>query len=159
MSLKKERVNRRDFLVGSVAAAVLAGGGARAAGALAGRPNLLYVFADQLGHHHVGASGAGRAMTPNLDRLAGSGVNFTNAVSTMPVCASHRASLLTGRYPTTTGMIINELRMNPDHTTMAHVLSRAGYNVEYIGKWHLWAAEFGHHHEPRTASCRRDRIG
>ena len=110
-----------------------------------GRPNMIYVFADQLRYLSCGYAGDGKARTPNLDRLASQGVNFRNAVSTMPVCAAHRASLLTGKYPTTTGMVINELRLSPDHECFGHVLTRGGYETGYIGKWHLWANQLGSH--------------
>ncbi len=115
------------------------------------RPNLVYLFADQLGYNHCGFAGSEKARTPNIDRLAADGVTFTNAVSTMPVCAAHRASLFTGKYPTTTGMVINELRMYPDHECFGHVLTRAGYETGYIGKWHLYANELGNHEDPRNS--------
>ena len=75
------------------------------------RPNLLFIFADQLGYTRCGYAGDNKARTPNIDKLASQGINFCNAVSNMPVCAAYRASLLTGKYTTTTGMVINELRM------------------------------------------------
>ncbi len=115
------------------------------------KPNLLFVFADQLGRNHCGYAGAETARTPNLDRLARNGVDFRNAVSTMPVCAAYRASLLTGKHPTSTGMVINELRMNPNHECIGHVLTRAGYATGWIGKWHLWANELGNHDDPKNA--------
>ncbi|MFO8056984.1 MAG: sulfatase [bacterium] len=111
------------------------------------KPNLVYVFADQLGARHIGMASE-RAKTPVLDNMAKEGVNFTNAVSTMPVCCAHRASLMTGKYPTTTGMVINELRMNPDHECIGHVLTKAGYHTGYIGKWHLYSNELGDHMDP-----------
>ncbi len=115
------------------------------------RPNLLYVFADQLGRSHCGYAGADKAHTPNIDRLAAQGVSFTNAVSNSPVCAAHRASLFTGKYTTSTGMVINELRMNPNHDCIGHVLTRSGYEPAYVGKWHLYANQLGHHDDPRNS--------
>lgn len=115
------------------------------------RPNLIYVFADQLGYNHCGYGGSKNARTPNIDRLASEGVSFVNAVSTMPVCSAYRASLFTGKYPTSTGMVINELRMNPNHRCIAHVLTEAGYETAYIGKWHLYAAELGNHVDPKNS--------
>lgn len=125
--------------------AVGAGNGAKR------RPNIVYVLADQLGYRHCGYAGASQAQTPNIDKLAKQGVNFRQAVSSMPVCSAYRASLLTGKYTTSTGMVINELRMNPRHECIAHVLTNAGYDTGYIGKWHLYANQLGNHMEPRNS--------
>jgi len=115
------------------------------------RPNLVYIFADQLGRNHLGYAGAENARTPNIDRMASGGVDFKNAVSTMPVCSAYRASLLTGKYPTSTGMVINELRMNTNHRCIGHVLTDAGYQTGYIGKWHLYANQFARHHKTENS--------
>jgi len=115
------------------------------------RPNLIYMFADQLGYSRCGYAGEKRARTPNIDKLAADGVNFFNAISNMPVCAAYRASLFTGKYTTTTGMVINELRMNTNHECLGHVLTRAGYQTGYIGKWHLYANRLGGHTNPRNS--------
>lgn len=91
-----------------------------------------------------GFAGDKRARTPNLDRFASQAVDFRQAVSCYPVCAAFRASFLTGKYPSSTGMVINELRMNPNHECIAHVLNKAGYETDYVGKWHLWANDTKH---------------
>jgi len=101
------------------------------------RPNIVFVFADQLRADTLGYAGDEKAITPNLDKFADQAVRFTNAVSVMPVCAAYRASLITGKYPSSTGMVINEINMNPNHRTIAHVLADAGYDLGYVGKWHL----------------------
>jgi len=116
-----------------------------------GRPNLLFIFADQLGYTRCGYAGDKKARTPNLDKLASQGVNFRNAVSNMPVCSAYRASLLTGKYTTSTGMVINELRMRTDHECFGHVLTRSGYRTGYIGKWHLYANQLGNHSDPKNS--------
>ena len=112
------------------------------------RPNLVYVFADQLRRASVGACGDEKAHTPEIDAFARESLDVVNAVSGHPVCAPYRASLLTGKYTTSTGMVINEIRMNPAHRCFAHVLNDAGYESSYIGKWHLYAAKLGHHYDP-----------
>jgi len=101
------------------------------------KPNLIYILADQLRADVLGYTGDKKAITPNIDRFATQSMNFTNAVTVMPVCAAYRASLLTGQYPSSHGMVVNELNMNPNHRTIAHVLTDADYNLGYIGKWHL----------------------
>ena len=115
------------------------------------RPNLLYVFADQLRYFSCGYAGDKQAHTPNIDAFAASGANFHNAISTMPVCSAYRASLFTGKYPTTTGMVINELRLNPNHRCIGHVLTDGGYQTGYVGKWHLYANQLGRHADPRNS--------
>lgn len=115
------------------------------------KPNLVYVFADQLRYDVLGCMGDSKAITPNIDKLVSEGVYFTNSVSVSPVCAPHRASLFTGKYSSSTGMVVNELRMNPNHKTIAHVLNEEGYETGYIGKWHLWGAEAGGHHKDKNS--------
>ena len=78
------------------------------------QPNLIYVFADQLRYQSLGYAGDISALTPNIDILPGASVNFFNCVSGSPMCAPYRASLFTGKYSSSTGMVINELRINPD---------------------------------------------
>jgi len=115
------------------------------------RPNILFVFADQLGYQRCGYSGDKKAHTPNIDRLAAQSANFQNAVSNMPVCSAYRASLFTGKYTTSTGMVINELRIQTGHETFGKVLTRSGYQTAYIGKWHLYANKLGHHYETKNS--------
>jgi arylsulfatase A-like enzyme len=115
------------------------------------RPNLIYLFADQLRYHSCGFAGDPYAHTPNIDRLAAESANCTNAISNTPVCAAYRASLFTGKHQSSHGMVINELRLSPDHECFGHVLTKAGYETSYIGKWHLWANELGHHRMVRNA--------
>ncbi len=103
-------------------------------------PNVLFVFYDQYRPDIIGAYGGGRNITtPNLDRIADEGVLFTNALSTTPVCTPYRGMLMTGRYPTHTGIMLNFLEANPSFTNLADVFSRGGYRTAFMGKWHLAA--------------------
>ena len=136
--------SRRTFLTG---AAPLA---ASVASPAESKPNLLYVFADQLGYHHCGYAGDEYARTPNIDNLASEGCNFRQAISNTPVCAPYRASLMTGKHQSSTGMVINELRLSPEHQTFGHALKRGGYRTAYVGKWHLWANQLGGHELTRN---------
>lgn len=129
---------------------------------MAQQPNLIYVFADQLRYQACGFAGDAKAQTPNMDRLASESVNFTNATSSHPMCAPYRASLLTGKYSSSTGMVINELRLNPaHHRALGQVLTNGGYATYYIGKWHLYANQLGHHDDPQNSFTPRgpDRLG
>lgn len=101
------------------------------------RLNVLYVLADQWRASATGYAGDPNVKTPHLDRLAGESLNFSNAVSVLPVCTPHRAALMTGRYPTSTGMFLNDAHLPDEELCMAEMLGGAGYATGYIGKWHL----------------------
>lgn len=101
------------------------------------RPNILYVLADQWRGAATGFAGDPNVKTPNLDRLAKDSLNFRNAISVLPVCTPHRAALMTGRYPTSTGMFLNDAYLPEEELCMAEIFGEAGYVTGYIGKWHL----------------------
>ncbi len=101
------------------------------------RPNLVFVLTDQWRAQAFGYAGDPNVKTPNLDALAQRSLSFTNTVSVCPVCTPHRAALLTGRYPMTTGMIHNDIYLPREELCMAEILRDAGYDTGYIGKWHL----------------------
>ncbi len=125
------------------------------------KPNIVFVFADQLRYQSCGFNGDNNAITPNLDKFAEGSTNLIQAVSSMPVCSAFRASLLTGKYTTSTGMVINELRMNTNHKSIAHCLTEAGYNTGYIGKWHLYSNQLGNHEDANNSyiPVGADRLG
>lgn len=101
------------------------------------KPNILYIFADQWRGRATGYAGDPTVKTPNLDQLSKSALNFSNAVSVLPVCTPYRAALFTGRFPTSTGMFLNDACLPSDELCMAEILKPAGYSTAYIGKWHL----------------------
>jgi arylsulfatase A-like enzyme len=140
------KVNRRNFLFGTAAAAAQAGVAAslRSAGqpgedsAPAQKPNIVIYHSDQFRWDFVGANGLNSStQTPNLDALASGGTNFTRAVTNQPVCAPSRSVLITGRYATETGVWHNGLGLRQDLPTLATELRKAGYSANYIGKWHM----------------------
>ncbi|XP_061677646.1 arylsulfatase A isoform X2 [Syngnathoides biaculeatus] len=106
-------------------------------------PNFVVIFADDLGFGDLGCYGHPSSLSPNLDRLAAGGLRFTNFYSTSPICSPSRASLLTGRYQTRSGIYpgvlypgsIGGLPLN--ETTIAEVLKPLGYATAAVGKWHL----------------------
>jgi arylsulfatase A-like enzyme len=143
-SMKKDDIGRRAFLqrtaIGAASFALgrklslaRASGGAR----VSRKPNLVFILADQWRAQAAGYAGDTNAETPNLDKLAAESVNFSNAVSGCPVCCPYRAGLLTGRYPLTHGVFLNDVPLNVDAVSIAHAFNRAGYETGYIGKWHL----------------------
>lgn len=101
------------------------------------KPNIVYILTDQWRAQALGYAGDPNVKTPQLDKFEKEAVNFTNAVSVLPVCTPHRASLLTGRYPTTTGMFLNDIYLPSEELCMAEIFKAEGYNTAYIGKWHL----------------------
>jgi len=101
------------------------------------KPNVVFVFADQLRRQALGFGGEDNIKTPNIDSLAGESVDFVNSVSGTPVCCPARATLLTGQYPNNHGVIINDVPLSPDAETMGKLFSKGGYETGYIGKWHV----------------------
>ena len=133
-------MNRRRFLG-------LAAGAGPTAPALLGqrsrRPNLLFILADEWRAQATGYNGDPNVRAPALDRLAGQSVSFGTAISTTPVCCPYRASLITGQYPLTNGVFINDVPLKPNGVTMGEAFTRAGYRTGFIGKWHLYGSPKG----------------
>ncbi len=132
-------MRRRDLLkvAGLGAASLLVGPQQSRAETTGHKPNVVFVFADQWRAEAAGYAGNKDVRTPNLDRLAGASINFTNAVSYCPVCSPYRASLMTGQYPLTHGVFLNDVLLKNDAVSIADAYRRAGYRTGYIGKWHL----------------------
>lgn len=100
-------------------------------------PNVVLVFADQWRAQATGYAGDPNVKTPRLDALAQESLNFSLAISNCPVCSPYRGSLMTGQYPLTHGVFVNDVTLDPDAVTMGKVFAAAGYDTAYIGKWHL----------------------
>jgi len=134
-----EGMNRRELLKVGVAGVASALVGVSAGGSESRRrkPNVVFVFADQWRAQATGYAGDPNARTPHLDRLAKRSTNLVNAVSCCPVCSPYRASLLTGQYPSTHGVFLNDVLLRNEATSLAEVYRQAGYETAYIGKWHL----------------------
>lgn len=101
------------------------------------RPNILIIQPDQHRADVMGCAGDKIVKTPNLDRLAGNGVRFSNAVSASPVCCPFRATLQTGLYIHEHGVVGNTIRLDYDLKGLAEIFAENGYATGYIGKWHL----------------------
>jgi arylsulfatase A-like enzyme len=101
------------------------------------RPNVLVFFTDQQRWDTCGCYGCPMDLTPNLDAMARRGVQFLNAFTCQPVCAPARGSLQTGRHATAHGVWRNGLALPTTERTLAHCFGEAGYDVGYLGKWHL----------------------
>ncbi|MFV0401616.1 MAG: sulfatase [Oscillospiraceae bacterium] len=100
------------------------------------KKNILWIVSDQHRAQALGINGDANVNTPNLDMLAKTGVNFTDAVSGTPLCCPFRGSMLTGVYPHR-AVPGHERQLNPKQPTVANVFNDNGYDTFYLGKWHL----------------------
>jgi N-acetylglucosamine-6-sulfatase len=109
------------------------------ADAAAARPNFVVVVVDDLRWDDLGIAGHPFVETPAIDRMAREGVRFLNAFAATPLCSPSRASILTGQYAHTHGIVDNTARDTASHrlATFAIPLQRAGYRTAFFGKWHM----------------------
>ncbi|MDO7173153.1 sulfatase [Mariniflexile sp. AS56] len=117
------------------------------------KPNIVFLLVDDLGYGDFGCYGADFNETPNIDKLADEGMQFTNAYAASTVCSPSRAAILTGRYPARTHLtdwisghkfpnaklLVPDWNMKMDHEriTMPEALKDGGYATAFFGKWHL----------------------
>lgn len=99
--------------------------------------NIVFFFSDQQRFDTLGVNGQKLPVTPNLDAFAAEATNFMNTYTVQPVCGPARACLQSGLYPTQVGCHRNGLPLPEGIDTLARRMRRAGYNVAYVGKWHL----------------------
>ena len=109
-------------------------------------PNVVFIFADDLGYGDLGCYGATKVQTPNIDKLAAQGRSFTDAHTASAVCTPSRYGLMTGEYPFRAlggkgiwgpAPIQSPLLIDPDIQTIADVFKDRGYDTAAFGKWHL----------------------
>lgn len=119
----------------------------------AAQPNIIFLLVDDMGIVDLGCYGSKYHETPNIDALAASGIKFMNTYTAGTVCSPTRASIMTGRYPTRTGVtdwipgqkmpdkILEQpktkLFLDSSEITFAESLKKGGYSTFYAGKWHL----------------------
>lgn len=112
------------------------------------RPNIIMIYADDLGYGDLGCYGHPTIRTPNLDCMAQEGLRFTQFYSAAPVCTPSRAALMTGRLPVRSGLTrvlfpYSDGGMPDSEITIAETLREADYRTACIGKWHLgWQPQF-----------------
>ncbi len=125
-------MNRRSFVLSLAGAAVAA----------ETRPNVVLIYADDIGYGDLGCYGATAVKTPNLDKLARQGLRFTDAHSSSATCTPSRYSMLTGEYAWRkkgTGVLPGDARLiiDPANLSWPGMMKQAGYRTGVVGKWHL----------------------
>lgn len=109
------------------------------------KPNIILIFADDLGYGDLACYGSQKVMSPNIDRLAVEGMRFSDFQIPANVCGPSRAALLTGRYPMRCGHPIAradfpkyaDYGLAPEEVTIPELLKTVGYRSLIVGKWHL----------------------
>ena len=110
-------------------------------------PNIIIIFADDLGYGDLGCYGSKVNVTPRFDRMAAEGMRFTDFYVASPVCSPSRAALMTGCYPKRIGLDSGDsyavllpgdsIGLDAEKFTLSRMLKNAGYATKIIGKWHL----------------------
>ncbi len=154
-----QQKSRKQFWVKSSAGismlALAARGSAAAVPPQDARPNIVFIYADDLGWGDLAVNGNKNILTPNLDKLASEGMNFYQFTVNNPVCSPSRVALLTGNFPSRFGVhqhfaspAENQKRgmpdwLDPEAVTLPKILKQAGYATAHYGKWHLSLAGAG----------------
>lgn len=146
-----ESISRREFVGSTLAVAAFAANALGRDRRKPGKPNILFILADDMGWADLSCYGRPDYQTPNLDKLAREGVRFTNAYSAAPVCTPTRIGFLTGRYPARLRVGLEEplhelKELSTDqlrtygipsgHPTVASLIKNEGYATALVGKWH-----------------------
>ena len=148
-------IRRARLLLALVLSCLFSFGWMNAPAAQAGKPNIVFILADDLGWTDLGCQGSKYYETPNIDRLAAQGMRFTSGYTCGPNCQPTRAALMSGQYGPRTGVytvgsidrfdwqsrplrpVDNVTQLPLDKITIAQALKTAGYATGMFGKWHL----------------------
>jgi N-acetylglucosamine-6-sulfatase len=127
----------KSLLLRGLAWTVALGALVAAGAAPARRPNVLFILTDDQRWDAMGIAGAKHMATPNMDRIGKEGVYFKNTFCTTSLCSPSRASILSGVYAHTHGVLNNFTEYPTNFRSFPMVLQAAGYDTAYIGKWHM----------------------
>jgi arylsulfatase A-like enzyme len=146
------KVTRRQFVSSAIGTAIGTGLLGNSETKAQGRPNIVFILADDLGWGDLSCYGRPDYQTPNLDALAREGLRFTNAYSAAALCTPTRVGFHTGRYPARLRVGLEEpiqertsfseeklrtIGIPPEHPTVSSLIKSAGYSTALVGKWHL----------------------
>lgn len=128
--------------IGLIATASCSNSESKSSALIGKKPNILFIYADDIGYGDLACYGSGVVPTPNTDRLATEGIRFTDAHCGAATSTPSRYAMLTGEYAWRrkgTGIAAGDAAMviTPERYTLADMLSEAGYNTAVVGKWHL----------------------
>jgi arylsulfatase A-like enzyme len=101
------------------------------------KPNIVFLLTDQWRLQALGYAGNPQVQTPQIDKLARESINFKHAIAGYSVCCPWRASFLTGQYPLTHGVFVNDVPIGSNPVGLGDAFKAAGYSTAYIGKWHV----------------------
>jgi len=151
-----QNIGRRKFLTASgslLGYAALSSLSAQEHGSKHSKPNIVLIFADDLGYGDLGCYGSELIKTPHIDKMASEGVRFTDFYTASNICTPSRVALLTGCYPQRIGLYtgINPIRdqhknlgLHPQENTIGKAMKERGYATLCIGKWHLGGDDLFH---------------
>jgi len=101
------------------------------------QPNLLFIHVDQMFCDAMSAHGCQYIRTPNIDRLVAQGISFRLSYSANPVCCPARSAWYTGRMPSETGVVVNDVPILEGIPDLGQWFRARGYEAVYVGKWHV----------------------
>jgi arylsulfatase A-like enzyme len=138
-------MDRRNFVKSGAAATLAATLDLHAQPkAPARRPNILYVFGDQHRAQSLPGEAYSPAVAPALEAFRKQNFSMDRCVSNYPLCTPYRGILMSGRWPSQSGLIFNNVPLSPREVTVTDTFQKAGYHTGYVGKWHL----AGHGEDP-----------
>ena len=143
--MAKQNLSRRAVLAGAAGSVAAAASIIPVRSQNAGRPNIVFIMADDMGYADVSCYGRRDFTTPNIDAIAANGMRFLQGYANSAVCSATRTGLITGRYQYRLRLGLEEplpagiatIGLPPEHPTLPSLLKKAGYGTTLIGKWHL----------------------
>ncbi len=141
--MKTKKNSRRDFIRTTTAVAL--GANIVRCSRKAGKPNLLFIWTDEQRADTMSVYGNPRIKAPNLKKLAGESVVFSNAYVSQPVCTPSRSTVMTGLWPHTNSCLENNIPLPEDIPCFSEIVNDSDYRTGYFGKWHLGDEVFVQH--------------